>query len=64
MKWNADEIGDSGWKPGWFVAYVQGYDTAEDTLTLHYPSERGCTYTVELTPLLLAGTIKLVQAVL
>ena len=62
--WNANEIGDSGWKPGWYVAYVQGYDLDEDMITLQYPSEPDCVYTVELTPLLTAKTIKLVQAVL
>ncbi len=28
---------------GLLHTYVQGYDTAEDTLTIHYPSERDCT---------------------
>ena len=61
VKWSSEEIGDSA---GWYVAYVQGYDSDLNLITLHYQSEPDCTYTVELTPLLRAGTIKLVQAVI
>ena len=64
VKWTSDEIGDSGWKPGWYIAYVQGYDSDADIITLQYQSEPDCTYTVELTPLITAGTIQLVQAVI
>ncbi len=63
VRWNKDDIGDSGWKTGWYVAYVQGYNAESDILTLEYPSEPGCTYSVELTPMITSGTIKLVQAV-
>ena len=58
VKWSSEEIGDSA---GWYVAYVQGYDSDLNLITLQYQSEPDCTYTVELTPLLRAGTIKLVQ---
>ena len=64
VKWTADDIGDSHWKPGWITAHVQGYDCNEDIITLHYLSEPDCTYTVELTPVLTYGTIKLVQALI
>ena len=60
IKWTSDEIGDSGW----YIAYVQGYDSDADIITLQYQSEPDCTYTVELTPLITAGTIQLVQAVI
>ena len=33
IKWTADEIGDSGWRCGWYVAYVQAYDEETDNLT-------------------------------
>ncbi len=52
VKWTPEQIGDSGWKPGWYV------------ITLQYVSEPGSTYTEELTPILSDGSIKLVQAVL
>ena len=47
VKWNADELGDSGWRCGWYVAYVQAYDEENDNLTLEYLSEPGITYTVD-----------------
>ena len=64
VKWTMDEIGDSGWKPGWYVAHVQSYLSQTDELTLQYSSEPDCTYIVELTPLLSAGKIQLVQGVI
>ena len=64
IKWSKDEIGDSGWKPSWYTAEVQGYDVDMDVLPVIYPSEPSCTYTVELTPLISQKSIKLVQAVL
>lgn len=64
VKWSIDEIGDSGWKPGWCIAYVQSYDAESDVITLQYPSEPECIYPVELMPLLTAGKIQLVQAVI
>ena len=36
----------------------------EDIITVKYPSEPGCTHTMEVTPLITAGKIKLVQAVI
>ena len=64
IKWSKDEVGDSGWRPGWYNAEVQGYDNETDMITVQYPSEPGCTYTIELTPLLTQNTIKLVKAVI
>jgi len=51
VKWNAEKIGDLGWKRGWYTANVQGYDYDED-ITVQYLSEPGCTYTMEVIPLL------------
>lgn len=31
VRWTSEEIGDSGWRPGWYVAYVQAYDEDSDT---------------------------------
>ncbi len=64
VKWTNEELGDSGWKPGWYLADVQHYHEDEDQITITYPSEPGCTYTIELTPSLHAKNIKLVRAVL
>jgi len=45
VKWSTEEIGDSSWKPGWYKATVQSYDSKSDTLSVVYPSEPGCMYT-------------------
>ena len=39
IKWTLDEIGDSGWRPGWYMVYVPAYDDETDTLIVQYPSE-------------------------
>ena len=49
VRWTSEEIGDSGWRPGWYVAYVQAYDEDNDTLTVEYTTEPGCIYTIDLT---------------
>ena len=43
VKWTKEEVGESGWKPGWYIAHVQGYDD-EDEITVIYPSEPDCIY--------------------
>ena len=64
IKWTLEEIGDSGWRPGWYLAYVQAYDDETDTLTVQYPSEPECIYTFELTPFIYKYKIQLVKAVM
>lgn len=49
VKWSAEEIGDSGWQAGWYKAIVQGYDDELDEIIILYPSEPGCTYTLDLS---------------
>ena len=41
VKWSQDELGDSGWRPGWYTTTVQGYDEDTNLLTVTYPSEPG-----------------------
>ena len=43
VKWSEDEIGDSGWKPGWYIGEVQGSDSANDLVTVQFISEIGDT---------------------
>lgn len=64
VKWKADELGDSGWRCGWYVAYVQAYDEENDNLTLEYLSELCITYTVDITKYIHMGKIQLVKAVM
>ena len=42
IRWTSEEIGDSGWRPGWYIAHVQEYDESSDTISVMYPSEPNC----------------------
>ncbi len=59
VKWTPEELGDSGWRPGWYQAVVLSYDAESDLLTISYPVEEGCVYTIDLSSMLHKGTIKL-----
>lgn len=60
----SEELGDSGWKPGWYKAVVQAYDTEEDTITVVYPSEPGCMYTMGLSSMITSKKIKSIHTVI
>ena len=60
VQWSADEVQDSGWRPGWYVGVVQQYDVDSDILVIAYSSEPENVYEEELTPLISNGKIKLV----
>jgi len=62
VKWGKEELGNTGWHPGWYVADVQSYDAASDVISVVYPSEPKCIYNIELTPALSSAKIKLVRA--
>ena len=62
IKWSKEDVKDSGWKPGWYTAYVQEYDEDEDEITVNYPCEPGCVYTLSVTPAITADTIRLVRS--
>eukprot|EP00112_Aurelia_sp_Birch-Aquarium-sp1_P011710 Seg24649.1 transcript_id=Seg24649.1/GoldUCD/mRNA.D3Y31 product="hypothetical protein" protein_id=Seg24649.1/GoldUCD/D3Y31 len=63
IKWDADEIGDSGWRPGWYTADVQMADLDNDTVEVEYRSEQGCIYKIQVTPMLSKGKLLLKKAV-
>ena len=58
IKWSAEEVGDSGWKPGWYKAIVQRYHSGSDILTVVYPCEPGCTYSVDVSVWLSLGKLR------
>ena len=64
VKWTVDEIGDSGWRPGWYVATIQSYSDETDRATLVYSSEPGCTYEIDLSTYINQKKIQLVRAVI
>jgi len=46
----------------WVVtANVKGYDYDVDIITVQYPSEPGCTYTMEVTPLIATDKLNLFE---
>ena len=58
IRWTSDEIGDSGWRPGWYSAEVQSSTIEDDEITVVYASEPDCVYTVEVTTLLAEGKLR------
>ena len=60
IHWSNEEIGETGWKEGWYDATVQKYCEESDImLTVCYKSEPYQTYDEELLPLLSNDRIKL-----
>lgn len=58
IRWTSTEIGDSGWKPGWYVAEIQASSIDDDEVSVVYVSEPDCVYTVEVMPLLAQGKLR------
>ena len=46
VKWTREEIGDSGWRAGWYSAQVQEVEIEEDNIRIVYFTEPNCIYTV------------------
>lgn len=62
IRWSASEVGDLGWKPGWYKGkFIYGYCEESDILTLRYLLEPDNTYEEEITPLLLQNKVKLIS---
>ena len=61
VKWTADKVGDSGWRPGWYKAEVHSYCEESDIITLKYILEPDDIYEDEITPLLLQKKVKLLS---
>ena len=60
VQWSTDEVKNSGWRAGWYVAVVQQYHPESDMLLITYASEPDNVYEEELTPLISKKRIKLV----
>ena len=59
VRWSREEIGDTGWRAGWYSAEVQESNLSLDEITIIYVSEPESIYNVEVTPLLANGKLKL-----
>ncbi len=64
VKWTREEIGDSGWKPGWYVGEVQESEVENDLVGVQFISEPDVTYAYEVTPLVAEGKMEMVKPVL
>ncbi|KAJ7354919.1 hypothetical protein OS493_029028 [Desmophyllum pertusum] len=47
IKWSKEEIGDTDWRPGWYVAEVQDADRDNDEITVQFVSEPECTLSMK-----------------
>ena len=61
VKWSASEIKDTGWKPGWYVAYVHSADSNEDQIVIEHPSEPDTLCTLDVSPMIADGSLKLIE---
>ena len=59
VKWTKEEIGDSGWRPGWFLAEVQDSNLANDWIKVEYKSERCHIYKIEVLTALANNKLKM-----
>lgn len=39
IKWSKQEVGDTNWRPGWYVAEVRDADRDNDQITVQFVSE-------------------------
>lgn len=58
VKWVQKDLG-TGWKPGWYSAVVQSCDIQNDTINIIYNLEPNVIYSVEVSPCISSGRIKL-----
>ena len=63
VKWTREEIGNSNWRPGWYVGEVQSSETGQDKITVQFLSEPECTYTYEVTPCVAEGKLRMVKPI-
>ena len=59
VQWSESEVGDSGWKPGWYTGTVQKYYSETQTITVVYQLEPNNTYEEEIIPLISQKRVKL-----
>ena len=54
VKWTKDDIGNTGWRPGWYKAHT-------DEIEVVCVSEPTCIYTLEVTPAISSGIVQVVK---
>lgn len=64
VRWSKEEIGDSGWRSGWYVGEVQQSDPDNDEIKVVFQAEPDATYSYEVTSCLAYGCLQMVKSVL
>lgn len=59
VKWSGKDLLGSGWKAGWYVAYVKSSDPLKDQIVVEHVIEPGCFYTLDVSPMIAEGSLKL-----
>ena len=61
VKWTKEQVGDSGWKPGWYTADVQYYDDINDEISVLYPGEPDIVYKMDVESSITEKCIRVVR---
>jgi hypothetical protein len=59
VKWCSADVKGTGWKPGWYIGYVQTSDPSQDLIVVEHPIEPGSLYTLDVSPMIAEGSLKL-----
>ncbi len=59
VRWTKEEIGNSGWRSGWYVAEVQKANPMLDQIEVVYISEPESVYKIDVTCMLAKGKLQL-----
>jgi hypothetical protein len=59
VKWCGDELKGTGWKAGWYTAYVKSSDPLQDQIVVEHVSEPEHLYTLDVSPMLGEGSLRL-----
>lgn len=58
VRWTREEIGETNWRAGWYVAEVQESDPDHDEITVQFVLEPESVYTFQVTPSVAEGKIR------
>ena len=58
IRWNKEELKESGWRPGWYAAEVQAFDPDSDQIHIVYDQEPDEVYIECVTKLISEGKVK------
>ena len=59
VKWSKDDLKGTGWKAGWYTAYVKSSEPLQDQIVVEHVSEPERLYTLDVLPMLGEGSLRL-----